>query len=122
MITGYVTTAIIAAAIAATAAWQTQNWRHDAIELARVRVEARDQVKRIEHVDVAAVKHETFKAKEEVRYVERTKIVDRIVDRPVYRNACFDDDGLQQLNAAIAGRDPASEPAPTVPRSAAPVR
>lgn len=122
MITGYAITAIVAAGIAGTTAWQTQNWRHDSNELARTRMVARDQAKRIEHVDVAAVKHETFKAKEEVRYVERTQIVDRIVDRAVYRNACFDDDGLQQLNAAIAGRDPAGEPEATVPGPAALVR
>ncbi|MCP2041534.1 hypothetical protein L1281_002136 [Neisseria sp. HSC-16F19] len=39
--------------------------------------------------------------KEKVRYVE----VQKIVERPVYRNECFDTDGLQQLNTAIADSD-----------------
>lgn len=29
--------------------------------------------------------------------------VDRLVDRPVYRNVCLDTDGLMLVNAAIAG-------------------
>lgn len=37
----------------------------------------------------------------------RRKIVAQIVERPVYHNVCFDTDGVQQLNAAIA-RAPAS--------------
>ena len=115
MISGYVATAITAAALAGTAAWQTQNWRHDANELARTRIEARDQVKRIDRIDDAAARHEAFKTTEEIRYVTRTKIVDRIVDRPVYRSACFDDDGLQLVNAAIAGTDSAGQPASAVP-------
>ena len=115
MIAGYVVTAIAAAALAATAAWQTQTWRHDANELARRRIEARDQVKRMDRIDDAAARHEAFKKTEEIRYVTRTKIVDRIVDRPVYRSACFDADGLQLVNAAIAGTDSAGQPASAVP-------
>lgn len=38
---------------------------------------------------------------EKIRYVE----VQKIVERPVYRNVCLDDDGLQELNAAIAGSE-----------------
>lgn len=97
------------------AAWQTQTWRHDANELARTRIEGRDQVKRMDRIDDAATRHEAFKKTEEIRYVTRTKIVDRIVDRPVYRSACFDDDGLQLINAAIGGADSAGQPAPAVP-------
>lgn len=36
--------------------------------------------------------------KERTRYVE----VQKIVTRPVYRNVCLDDDGVQVVNAAIA--------------------
>lgn len=37
--------------------------------------------------------------KEKVRYVE----VQKIVEKPVYRNLCFDDVGLSELNRAIKG-------------------
>jgi hypothetical protein len=38
-----------------------------------------------------------------VVYQTITKTVDRIVERPVYRDRCFDDDGLRAANAALAG-------------------
>lgn len=117
-------TAAVLAALAAGFAggWKTEAWRNSANELDRVRVESRDQVKRIDRIDEAAGGHETFKAAEEIRYVTRTKIVDRIVDRPVYRSACFDDDGLQLVNDAIAGTDSAGQPAAALPGPAAPAQ
>jgi len=53
-------------------------------------------------------------------YATITHNVDRIVDRPVYRNACFDDDGLRNANAALAGKaiDPLSA-ASAVPAASA---
>lgn len=32
-----------------------------------------------------------------------TKYVDRIIDRPIYRSQCLDDDGLRTANAALKG-------------------
>lgn len=118
----YVATAIAALLIGFGGGWKTQAWRHDAAELERTRVESRDRLKKIERGDEAAVAHEQFKAKEEIRYVYRTQMVDRIVERPVYRNQCFDDDGLRLLNDAIAGRDAPGQPASTVPGSPAAAR
>lgn len=37
-------------------------------------------------------------AAERTQYVE----VEKIIEKPVYRNICFDDDGLRELNRAIA--------------------
>lgn len=39
--------------------------------------------------------------KERIRYVE----VQKIVERPVYRNVCIDSDGLSVINAAISDGD-----------------
>lgn len=36
-------------------------------------------------------------------YATITRHVDRIVDRPVYRDVCLDADGLRDINAALAG-------------------
>jgi hypothetical protein len=47
------------------------------------------------------------RAKTKVVIQKRTVYVDKIVDRPVYRNQCFDADGLRCLNAAIVGSDAA---------------
>jgi hypothetical protein len=43
-----------------------------------------------------------------------TQYRDKIIDRPVYRNACIDDDGRLLINAAIRGTDP-GQPAAAVP-------
>jgi len=103
-------------------AWKVQDWRQDAAELERAKVESRDRLKKMERGDDAAQAHEGFKAKTEIVYVDRIKRVDRIVERPVYAAQCWDADGLRELNAAIAGREPSGEPAPAVPRPAEPAR
>ena len=51
----------------------------------------------------------------------REIVVTKIVERPVYRDRCFDDDGLSVANAALTGTRTASPVAPIpVPRPAAP--
>ncbi len=47
------------------------------------------------------------RAKTKVVIQKRTVYVDKIVDRHVYHNQCFDADGLRCLNAAINGTDAA---------------
>jgi hypothetical protein len=103
-----------------TGGWKTNGWRYDAQAAAEHAAAARDLVKRVDRIDEAAAKHEDFKAKEEVRYVERVKVVRQLVDRPVYRNVCLDDDGVRLLNNAAAGRDNPGQPAPAVPAAAKP--
>lgn len=46
---------------------------------------------------------EKARADREIIYRTITKQVDLIVDRPVYRTDCIDDDGLQSINEAITG-------------------
>ena len=45
--------------------------------------------------------YEAEKSKQKVRVETVTREVQKIIDRPVYLNHCFDDDGLQQLNSLI---------------------
>lgn len=53
--------------------------------------------------DEAAQQLEEARGKREVQYQTITKTVDRIVERPVYRNDCIDDDGLRAANAGLTG-------------------
>lgn len=107
---------VASAAIGAGGAWQWQADRCAAKDAERVQRHARDMATLVERQDGAATTHEIFKERERVVYQTITETVDRIVDRPVYRSACFDADGLRALNAAISGAAPAaSQPAPTVP-------
>ena len=54
--------------------------------------------------DINKVSADYEQLKSEQRIITETKIreVQKIIDRPVYLNHCFDDDGLQQLNSLIA--------------------
>lgn len=66
---------------------------------ARLAESAKQQAKQAQQ---ASHEYQTAKAeneqKERIRYVE----VQKIVERPVYVQHCVDDDGLRELNAAIA--------------------
>lgn len=46
---------------------------------------------------------EEQKAQQQVVYQTITKTVDRIVEKPVYKNVCLDTDGVAAANAALAG-------------------
>lgn len=96
------------------AVWQVQGFWYQRKEAKR----AADQLEldRLNRAaaNVAATTFETKKAKNEVRYKTITREVEKLVDRPVYQSACFDDDGLRLLNDHIARRD-ASKPQPAVP-------
>lgn len=68
-----------------------------------------------QNTDTAAERHEKAKVEIEVRYETITKEVQHVVEKPVYRNVCLDDDGLRVLGAALAGpAGVASQPARAV--------
>lgn len=76
---------------------------------------ARATAQKLDRIDVAAVGHETDKAKIRTEFRTITQEVERVVEKPVYRNICFDDDGLRLIAAATGRSEGASEPAPAVP-------
>lgn len=116
----YGVVAAVCLAMGFAGGWRVESWRNDAAQL-EAQNKATAKFKREEKtVDVAAVGHEDFKAKEDKQGEQRTRTIRVLVDRPVYRNICIDDDGVRLLNAAIEGRDDSGEPAPALPGSAAP--
>jgi hypothetical protein len=108
--------AAVAAAVAFGAGWKAQGWRRDSAELER-REDAAELVRlRARKADTAAATHEVFKERERVVYQVITETVDRIVERPVYRNVCLDPDGLRVLSDAIhGGHNDSGKPSPAVP-------
>lgn len=54
-----------------------------------------------------SMKVEEHHAQAQITYRTIEKVVDRIVDRPVYRNVCFDSDGLRAANSALTRASPA---------------
>jgi nitroreductase len=111
----YIITAIVAAAISATATWNVQNWRYGNIENKRNKQEMTNKDKNEKTADKAATAFEVAKAKtaerEKLVYIE----VEKIIDRPVYSNVCIDDDGLRQLNSLIAPAADSGESQGNVP-------
>lgn len=85
------------------------------------RIKATQEITREnEHLaNLAATGFEKDKTKNATRTRTITVEVDKIIDRPVYRNVCLDTDGLQLINAAIRRSDPASQPGHVVPGPAA---
>lgn len=51
----------------------------------------------------ASIARESDREKTRIVYRTITQSVDKIVERPVYRNQCLDADGLQLGNAALSG-------------------
>lgn len=111
MIPGAATLATAAAAIALalasglSAGWKLRDWKAGAEDAERLRAENRTALLRAERIDAAAARLE--QRKEQIRVETRTLVqeVERLVERPVYRDGgvCLDDDGLRLVTAAAAG-------------------
>ncbi len=71
--------------------------------------------------NTAAVAHESDKVRIETEYRDVIKEVQRVVEKPVYRNVCLDPDGLSVIGDALARayNDP-GEPGNAVPKAATP--
>ena len=115
MIYTHAAAALLAAAIAATAAWQVQAWRYDARELARVQAQAEAFKQAERTASTAATAHEQDKTHDAARIRTIRTTVDKIVERPVYLGQCLDDDGLRALAAAIRPGDAAAQPGDPLP-------
>ena len=87
--------------------------------LAQRQSEEKIRARQVDRIDQAATGLEADKAQIRTQFRTITKEVDRVVEKPVYRNVCFDDDGLRLIRAAIDPTTPAGQLAPAVPGSAA---
>ena len=64
-----------------------------------------------------AAQLETANAKASALARARRTVVERVVDRPVYKSICLDADGLSIANSALTGQAPdPTEPASAVPK------
>lgn len=96
---------IIAAAIAALlafgSAWKVQSWRFDAREKERLEQEHEAIKMREKTVTTASTNYEKKKEATRIKYVTVVETIEKIVDRPVYKNICIDEDGLKTINEGI---------------------
>ena len=100
--------------------WVVRDWKAGA-DMADVLAQAaKDQAARRAQVDAAAAGHEKYRKAAAARERVVIKEVERVIEKPVYNNLCFEPDGLRIIAQDIAARTAPSEPAPTVPDPARP--
>ena len=98
MIYSHVAAALIGAALAATSAWQVQSCRFDAKEKQRLESEAEIRRNNEKRTTIAAEGLEKDKREIEIRYRTITKTVTKFIDRPVHKNICLDQAGIDAIN------------------------
>ena len=89
-----------------------------AVRISQLQVEAQEaKDAEAQRAHEAAARLEKANAKTRIIYRDIVRDVERIVDRPVYRDTvCVDDDGLRAVNRALAGPDAAAtEPDAAMP-------
>ena len=98
MIYSHVAAALLGAALAATSTWQIQSWRFEAKEKTRLENEREIRRNNEKRTTIAAEGLEKDKREIEIRYRTITKTVTKFIDRPVYKNTCLDQDGIDVIN------------------------
>ena len=107
---------VLAALLSAAGAWQVQAWRYTAKDAARIEAQAEQARNDRQAAQVASEGFENDRAKTEIKFRTITREVEKIIDRPVYRDGlCMDNDGLRILNAAIRAPSNPGEPGGAVP-------
>lgn len=115
----------VGVAVAFGAGWMANGWRlnakYDAERLAAEKAAKAAYDAKAKQYNEASAALEAARNEREIVYRTITKTVEKVVERPVYRNVCIDDDGLREINNALAGRasDPA-KPDAAVPAAVAP--
>ena len=112
----YVAIALIAAVLSGASTWRVQDWRYAAKDKERLEATARDRMRAEKSIDVAAVGHEGDKVRIRKVFVPINQEVERVIEKPVYRDICFDDDGLRLIASAVLATTTTSQPAGTVSR------
>lgn len=111
----YAAASLAMLAAGATAGWQVQGWRHARLEAQRLEAEAETQRLRARSAAVASAGHETDREQIQVEFQTITREVERVVEKPVYRNVCLDADGLRLVERAVRGGAATGEPGDALP-------
>jgi hypothetical protein len=116
MIYTHAAAAAVALVLGFGAGWKTQGWRWEAAEAERLRTNATELHRATERAGAAAGTFETKRSANEIQYRTVTRTIEKIIDRPVYLQQCFDDDGLRNLNEQISAGTNSGESSAAMPR------
>ena len=101
----YAVLALAVMGMIGTGVYKVKKWGGDEVRQEWQAAEAAARKKEAEASAKAAKDLADERAKQKVVIQKRNVYVDKIVDRPIYRNVCLDADGVRCLNAAINGQD-----------------
>ena len=108
------------AALVAWGSWQRMEARSATAKLESERAAAITEVfRRTEIAAGASARYEDRRAQRQQQARVITKEIDRVVEKPVYRDVCLDADGVRLLSAAITGAADPRQSAPAMPASSA---
>lgn len=110
----YAATFILALVIGFTSGWKVQGWRWDSDNLAKMDVQRENERLNHRKADTASEGHEKRAAGLDAQFQVIYSEVERVTEKPVYHNVCFDADGMRELSNAIGSGTSSGESAPTV--------
>lgn len=115
----YLYAATLAAGLLAGSAmtWRVQEWRHGAAEASRIKAEGIAMLRRQDNAIDASIAYQQGEAAAEIREREVIKEVIRVVQKPVYREQCLDDDGMRIIAADIQAANARRGLGPALPAS-----
>lgn len=115
MIWTHAAAALLAATLAFGSGWKVRDWKAGADRTADIEQRNRDALRRAEHVDQAAVGYEVKREAGQQRQRVIIQEVERVIEKPIYRNVCLDDDGLRAVAAALGASAPTSRASSPMP-------
>lgn len=98
MIYTHVAAFIVGGILAGAAATQVQNWRFDSKEKERLEHEAEIRRNNEKRTTVAAKGLAADQRAIDTKYEVITETVVQIIERPVYKEICLDQDGIDAIN------------------------
>ena len=117
MIQNLVIVAFLSSVVSFTSAWKIQGWKYQAQEAEAIQTiaQADRENKARENKLSEGFEQEKLKIQSQIKTVNKTR--ERVIEKPIYRNVCFDDDGLQLVKQAISGNsnNNTSKPKATMP-------
>jgi hypothetical protein len=102
--------------------WQVHGWKTGKEEAVRLRAAQELANEQQRMVNRASAKHEVQRADREIRERVVIREVQRVLEKPVYREQCLDDDGLRILTEDIAASNARRELGSAVPAASSPGR
>lgn len=99
---------VVVAGLLTSSGWFARGWWEDSKELA-----AHSAVVETQRLVAVSLEEKLQQLRENERTVVRETT--KVVERPVYRNVCLDDTGVQLVNAAKAGKRASSQPIAEMP-------